>query len=55
MLMLLLFIIKKGASKGNTRSFTGSYDLKAEKTNRGWRLSQFKYNLKFIDGNVDME
>lgn len=46
---------KKGASKGNTRSFTGSYDLKAEKTNRGWRLSQFKYNLKFIDGNVDME
>jgi hypothetical protein len=46
---------KKTASKGNTRTFVGSYDLKAERTGKGWRLTQFKYNLKYIDGNTSME
>ena len=46
---------KKTATKGNTRTFVGSYDLKAERTPDGWRLSQFKYNLKYIDGNASLE
>jgi len=46
---------KKAATKGNTRTFIGSYDLKAERGSSGWRLSQFKYNLKYIDGNISME
>ena len=46
---------KKATEKGNTRSFIGSYDLKAERTGMGWRLSQFKYNLKFIDGNAELK
>ena len=46
---------KKAASKGKSRMFVGSYDLKALKTDKGWRLSQFKYNLKYIDGNVSLE
>ena len=46
---------KKNAIKGNTRTFVGSYDLKAVRTITGWRLSQFRYNLKFIDGNVTLE
>ena len=46
---------KKAATKGNTRTYTGSYDLKATRTDKGWRLSQFKYNLKYIDGNVSLE
>ena len=46
---------KKYATKGAVRSFVGSYDLKAEFTDKGWRLSQFKYNLKYIDGNVSLE
>jgi len=46
---------KKAATKGTTRSFVGSYDLKAEHTEKGWRLSQFKYNLKYIDGNISLE
>jgi len=46
---------KKTAIKGTTRSFVGSYDLKAELTDKGWRLSQFKYNLKYIDGNISLE
>lgn len=46
---------RKAAKKGNTRSFVGSYDLKAVRGTKGWRLSQFKYNLKFIDGNSTLE
>ena len=46
---------KKAATKGTTRSFVGSYELKAEHTDIGWRLSQFKYNLKYIGGNVSLE
>lgn len=46
---------KKAATKGTTRTFTGSYDLKAEYTSQGWRLSQFKYNLKYMVGNISLE
>ena len=46
---------KKAAIKETTRSFVGSYDLKAELTAKGWRLSQFKYNLKYIGGNISLE
>lgn len=46
---------KKSATKGNSRMFVGSYDLKATRTDKGWRLSQFKYNLKYIDGNASLE
>lgn len=49
------FHFKQSAQKGKTRSFVGSYDLKAIKTNTGWRLNQFKYNLKYIDGNPTLE
>ena len=46
---------KKAVSKGNSRMFVGSYDLKALNSGDGWRLTQFKYNLKYIDGNVSLE
>ena len=46
---------KEKAAKGKTRTFVGSYDLKAVRTANGWRLSQFKYNLKYIDGNITLE
>jgi hypothetical protein len=46
---------KKAAVKGQSRSFIGSYDLEALRTDDGWRLSQFKYNLKYIDGNATLE
>jgi hypothetical protein len=46
---------KKAALKGQTRSFTGSYELKATRTPAGWRLNQFKYLLKFMDGNLTLE
>ena len=46
---------KRAAKKGNTRTFVGSYDLKATRTDHGWRLTQFKYNLKYLEGNATME
>ena len=46
---------KREAVKGNTRIFVGSYDLKAERKATGWRLSQFKYNVKYIDGNIALQ
>jgi hypothetical protein len=44
---------KEAATKG-TREFVGSYDLQAELTDLGWRLSSFKYNVKFVSGNKDL-
>ena len=43
---------KQNATNGKTRTFFGSYDLEAKSTAKGWRLSKFKYNLKYIDGNA---
>lgn len=46
---------KKAATMGLTRSFTGSYNLQATLTEQGWRISAFKYNLKYIEGNIGLE
>jgi hypothetical protein len=39
----------------NTRVFVGSYDLHLVKGEGGWRIDKFKFNLKFMDGNKDLE
>jgi SnoaL-like domain len=39
----------------NTRTFVGSYQYHLIKTNTGWKIDRFKFNLKFIDGNRDLE
>jgi hypothetical protein len=39
----------------NTRTFVGSYDFRLVKTDGVWWISAFKYNLKFIEGNPDLE
>jgi SnoaL-like domain len=39
----------------NTRVFVGSYDYHLVKGDGGWKIDRFKYNLKFIDGNKDLE
>ena len=44
---------KKKAVNGNTREFVGSYELSLSNVqDKGWRIKSFKYNLKFMDGNV---
>ncbi len=39
----------------NTRTFVGSYDLHLIKEDEEWKIDRFKFNLKFIDGNADLE
>ena len=42
-------------SNRNTRVFVGSYDIHLVRKEAEWRIDRFKYNLKFIDGNVELE
>lgn len=39
----------------NTRTFAGSYDMHLLMQNGEWKIDRYKYNLKFIDGNADLE
>ena len=39
----------------NTRIFVGSYDFHLIKNADGWQIDGFKFNLKYIDGNLDLE
>ena len=40
---------------GNTRVFVRSYDLHLVIGDGGWKFDKFKFNLKFLDGNKDLE
>lgn len=46
---------KKDALKGTTRTFVGSYNLKATRTAQGWRFTAFQYNLTYVEGNSTLE
>jgi hypothetical protein len=47
---------RRTASGRNTRVFVGSYDFELRAVPRGsWRITAFRFNLKFIDGNRDLE
>jgi hypothetical protein len=39
----------------NTRVFVGSYDFVLRKGAGRWRITLFRFNLKYVDGNVDLE
>jgi hypothetical protein len=39
----------------NTRIFVGSYDFGLTYRRYRWKIKAFKFNLKFIDGNPDLE
>jgi hypothetical protein len=39
----------------NTRTFVGSYDFHLVKADGVWWINAFKFNLKYIDGNPDLE
>lgn len=38
----------------NSRTFVGSYNFHLIKVGADWKIDIFKYNLKFIDGNLDL-
>ncbi len=39
----------------NTRTFVGSYDIGLVMQSGEWKINTFKYNLKFIEGNRELE
>jgi len=39
----------------NVRTFVGSYDFHLEKKDGVWWINKFKFNLKYIDGNKELE
>jgi hypothetical protein len=39
----------------DTRVFVGSYDLHLVRSSADWQIDRLKFNLKFIDGNKDLE
>lgn len=39
----------------NTRTFVGSYDFELAKDVDRWVIAKFKFNLKYIDGNPNLE
>jgi hypothetical protein len=39
----------------NTRTFVGSYDFELGKEGAQWKIDKFKFNLKYIDGNPNLE
>ncbi|UKJ08633.1 nuclear transport factor 2 family protein [Solitalea lacus] len=45
---------KEAAKEGKVREFIGSYNLGAIKSPKGWRLNSFRYNLKYINGNIEL-
>lgn len=39
----------------NTRTFVGSYDFELQRIEGTWRIGLFRFNLKYVDGNRDLE
>ena len=39
----------------NTRTFVGSYEFHLIKNGENWQIDKFKFNLKYIDGNPNLE
>lgn len=46
---------EKIASAAKSRTFVGSYDVHLIRTEGKWRIDLFRFNLKFIDGNRELE
>ena len=46
---------RKTRSGRDTRTFVGSYDLHLIASDRGWVIDRFRFTLKFVDGNLELE
>jgi hypothetical protein len=46
---------RKTKSGRNTRTFVGSYDFHLRLHQNDWRIDGFRFNLKYLDGNAELE
>jgi SnoaL-like protein len=42
-------------SGGNTRTLVGSYDFHLLRLDGRWQIDSFRFNLKYVDGNANLE
>ncbi len=43
------------ASGRNTRTIVGSYDFQLRRVEGRWQIDSFRFNVKYIDGNLELE
>jgi hypothetical protein len=46
---------RRTRSGRNTRTFVGSYDFRLKLRDGRWRIDLFRFNLKFVEGNLELE
>ncbi|HJW09142.1 MAG TPA: nuclear transport factor 2 family protein [Holophagaceae bacterium] len=46
---------RKTASGRNVLTFVGSYGIELARRHGVWKITLFRFNLKYIDGNLDLE
>lgn len=46
---------RKTRSGRNTRTFVGSYDFGLRRDGAAWKVTLFRFRLKFMDGNPELE
>jgi SnoaL-like domain len=46
---------RRATSGRNTRLFVGTYDIRLQLQDATWRIDRFRFNLRFIDGNTELE
>lgn len=46
---------RKTQSGRNTRTFVGTYDFHLRRNKDRWRVDLFRFNLKYLDGNLELE
>jgi hypothetical protein len=46
---------RRTRSGRNTRTFVGTYDCRLRIIGGEWRITSFRFNLKFLDGNIELE
>ena len=51
----IAFHYRPNRSGQNTRTFVGSYDFHLARSDGRWRIDQFRFHCKFVDGNLDLE
>lgn len=51
----IAFHYKQTKSGKNSRTFVGSYNFHLIKKDNNWLIDSFKFNLKFLDGNPELE
>jgi SnoaL-like protein len=51
----IAYHFRRTRSGRNTRVFVGSYDFHLQRQGDSWKIDLFRFNLKFIDGNLELE